>query len=79
MSTEPQRYTRAVECYTPRGPLSKSAFYRHVREGHVQLKHVGRMAFVAFPSPDALIAHLIEVVPPADRFGRARPEDQAAE
>jgi hypothetical protein len=70
-------YTRASDCIEPRGPLKRTTFYRHVRAGYIPLAHVGRMAFVPFPSPDALIEHLIRVVPPSDRFGRPAQSEPA--
>jgi hypothetical protein len=60
-SPEPRRYTRVLDCIKPRGPMSKTDFYRKVGEGRIELKHLGRrMAFVPFASADDLLAHLIE-------------------
>jgi hypothetical protein len=57
----PRRFTRAVDCIKPKGPLGRATFYRRVAIGDIELEHIGpRIAFVRFASPDDLISHLIE-------------------
>jgi hypothetical protein len=60
MPNSSRRHIRACECYKPRGPLSKTDFYRRVGDGQIVVKHIGRMAFVPYPSADDLVADLIE-------------------
>jgi hypothetical protein len=55
------RFTRAVDCIKPKGPLGRATFYRRVQSGDIELEHLGpRITFVRFATPDDLIADLIE-------------------
>ena len=76
MSDQSSCFIRAVECYQPRGPLSKSTFYRGVRAGDIPLEHQGpRSAVVPFRSVGELQKHLIE----RERARRAAAERPARE